>query len=154
LWRYFQSPRPSKKLAESSGLTEGTLDDELIIEALSKTPGEWAAIAEAHARSAEYRRAIRALFLRMICLLDSTRVLEFQPSETNRGLAITLQARSTLAAGSFEAMVQTYEAVWYGELEGAAATYDGMRTLGNGVEAAVQSLPTQSFDIAGGSEYD
>ncbi len=147
LWRYFKNPRGKKRTAAASQIAEGTLDDELVIEALSKSPEEWASIAAGFAANAEYRRAIRALFLRMICLLDRRSILEFQPSQTNRGLTATLSTRNTLIAGSFETMVQMYEAVWYGELEGVSNTYQSMQLLGTGIETAIQNTKVQLGEI-------
>jgi Domain of unknown function (DUF4129) len=126
LYRYFTQNKNTVKRPSKPLYSETSVDHEMLIEALAKSPAEWLELAKEQSAAKRYREAIRSMFLRTICLMDRQGLLEFVPSETNRTLLGLVVKRSPNGARIFASMIHLYETAWYGELETSEAAYTAM----------------------------
>jgi hypothetical protein len=60
-----------------------------------------------------YRAAVRYLFLALLAVLDDKKLLRYDRTLTNREL-LRLAGQNPTLAGPLEAIVHTFDAVWYG----------------------------------------
>ena len=73
---------------------------------------------------ADYRKAIRLLYLYSLRLLSDTKDIEWHPSKTNYDYMIEL--RQEKDRNQFQAILYYFEYVWYGDFHAEKIHYDSM----------------------------
>lgn len=73
-------------------------------------------------QNGDYRGAIRGLFLRNLQLMDQHHLIDWKPYKTNRDYLNELINADNY--NSLIHMVNTYERIWYGNIDIDAATYE------------------------------
>lgn len=118
----------------NSGLTDGrsrsyTLFEDDLNTACSRSAEDWVSDAKRLAQNADYRHAIRALFLASLIQLEHAGLLEYSRSSTNGDFLVRLaQDRSTPANAPFRRLVHDFELTWYGEQAAGSKLYDQFTT--------------------------
>jgi hypothetical protein len=95
-----------------------------------RTAADWAALAEAHRRSGEWKEAVRCEYRALVATLAERGVVDEVPGRTAR------EYERLVGVDEFDDATELFEAVWYGN----AATGEGedkrLRDLGHRVLAA------------------
>ena len=125
LAKYFENRRIAALLNhDKSGPITAVDIDQAVADSV-QDPDEWLAEARRLATNDDYRRAIRALFLAVLLLLDRDGIVDFTRSRTNGDYLRLLRTRGfDRLVETFQPFVLDYEVRWYGNRESAARDYE------------------------------
>lgn len=91
--------------------------------ALPETAAAARTTAHRLAAAGSYREAVRHLYLAALLALHERNLLTYQPSDTNREVLATVQARPRLHQ-QLQPVVETFDNVWYGVHEPDRTAFD------------------------------
>lgn len=128
VWRLRRATaKPARTLA-AGGVAVSLQDEHLLADRLEEE--EWIALAESCAREADYRAALRALYLANLAWLGRNQWIAIHPGKTNREyeLEVRRRAREFPHAGAlFGLNIASFERAWYGRHGVAAEDIDAFR---------------------------
>jgi len=128
VWRLRRAKtKPARPLA-AGGLAVILQDENLLADRLPEE--EWIALADDCARAADYRAALRALYLANLAWLGRHEWIGIHPGKTNREYELEVRRKAREfpeARALFAANIVSFERAWYGTHSVSAEDMDAFR---------------------------
>jgi hypothetical protein len=138
VWRLRRAKtKPARTLA-AGGAAVSLQDENLLADRLPEE--EWIALAESCAREADYRAALRALYLANLAWLGRHEWIAIHPGKTNREYELEVRRRARElpeARALFAVNVASFERAWYGKHSVTAEDTDAFRQRLRQIKAAM-----------------
>jgi hypothetical protein len=136
-WRLRRAkPKPARTVA-AAGTAVSLQDESLLADRLPEE--EWIALAEDCARAADYRAALRALYLANLAWLGGRQWIAIHPGKTNREYEVEMRRRAREfpeARALFSVNIVSFERAWYGRHSVTAEDTDAFRQRLRQIKAA------------------
>jgi hypothetical protein len=137
VWRLRRvKDKPARVLP--GGVAVSLQDENLLADRLPEE--EWIALAESCAREADYRAALRALYLANLAWLGRREWIAIHPGKTNREYELEVRRRAREfpeARALFAANVASFERAWYGKHTVGAEDTEAFRQRLRRIKTAV-----------------
>jgi hypothetical protein len=138
VWRLRRAKtKPARTLA-AGGVAISLQDENLLADRLPEE--EWIALAESCAREADYRAALRALYLANLAWLGRHGSIAIHPGKTNREYEMEVRRRAREfpeARALFAENIASFERAWYGTHSVTAEDTDAFRERLRQIKAAM-----------------
>ena len=138
VWRLRRAKtKPARTLA-AGGVAVGLQDENLLADRLQEEA--WIALAESCAHEADYRAALRALYLANLAWLGRREWIAIHPGKTNREYELEVRRRAREfpeARALFAVNVASFERAWYGKHSVTAEDTDAFRQRLQQIKAAM-----------------
>jgi len=143
VWRLRRAKTTPVRTFAAGGVAIGLQDENLLADRLPEE--EWIALAESRAREADYRAAVRALYLANLAWLGSHAWIAIHPGKTNREYELEVRRRAREfpeARALFAVNIASFERVWYGSHSATAEDTDAFRQRLREIKAAMAPAET------------
>lgn len=138
VWRLRRSKAKPARTPATGGTAVSLQDEHLLADRLPEE--EWIALAEQCAREADYRGALRALYLANLAWLGRNEWIAIHPGKTNREYELELRRKGREfpeARQLFAANVSIFEHAWYGRRSVTAEDTEAFRGRLQQIKAAM-----------------
>jgi hypothetical protein len=128
VWRLRRAKTKPAALLAAGGLAVSLQDENLLADRLPEEA--WIALADSCARQADYRAALRALYLANLAWLGRNQWIAIHPGKTNREYELEMRRRAREfpeARLLFAVNVAGFERAWYGRHTVGAEDIDAFR---------------------------
>jgi hypothetical protein len=140
LWRLrrARSARATGAAAASSAAGISLRDEDLLPDQLPEE--RWVALAEDCVRQADFRSALRALYLANLAWLGRSELIAIHPGKTNREYELEVRRKARVfpeACALFASNITSFERAWYGMHDVGAGDTDLFRRRLQDMKAAI-----------------